>query len=64
MRSMKYPENPKKIQVIIYPNQLAWMDKISTVLNQPKRQTFLECFAVYIGEFKKNMLREDRKTNE
>jgi len=43
---------PKQIKVTIYPNQLEWMDRISETLNQPRRQTFLQCFAEYIGEFK------------
>lgn len=43
---------PKYIKVLIYPNQLEWIANISKSLNQPKRQTFLECFACYIGEFK------------
>lgn len=47
--------NPKRIKVVIYPNQLEWMDKISRALNQPRRQTFLECFAEYIGAFKEEM---------
>jgi len=47
--------NPKRIKVVIYPNQLEWMDKISQALNQPRRQTFLECFAEYIGAFKDEM---------
>jgi len=46
---------PKRIKVVIYPNQLEWMDKISQTLNQPRRQTFLECFAEYIGAFKDEM---------
>jgi len=47
--------NPKRIKIVIYPNQLEWMDKISQTLNQPRRQTFLECFAEYIGAFKDEM---------
>ena len=46
---------PKRIKVVIYPNQLTWMDRISTVMNQPRRQTFLECFAEYIGDFKEQV---------
>jgi len=47
--------NPKRIKIVIYPNQLEWMDKISQTLNQSHRQTFLECFAEYIGAFKDEM---------
>lgn len=43
---------PRQIKVTIYPNQLEWIERISEALNQPKRRTFLECFACYIGEFK------------
>jgi hypothetical protein len=43
---------PKRIKVVIYTNQLAWINRISTALNQTRRETFLECFAEYIGEFK------------
>jgi hypothetical protein len=43
---------PKRIKVVIYPNQLEWMDRIGAALNQTRRETFLECFAEYIGEFK------------
>lgn len=50
---------PRQIKVTIYPNQLGWIEKIATILNQSKRQTFLECFACYIGEFKQ-VLRERR----
>ena len=50
--------NPKQIKVTIYPNQLEWIERISQALNQPKRQTFLECFAEYIGEFKQGMKSE------
>lgn len=46
---------PKRIKVVIYPNQLKWIDKISETLRQPRRQTFLECFAEYIGSFKDEM---------
>lgn len=51
--------NPTQIRITIYQNQLDWIDKISKTLNQSKRQTFLECFACYIGEFKQS-LREHR----
>ena len=51
---------PKRIMVVIYPNQLEWMDKISETLSQSKRQTFLECFSCYIGEFKQSMQKETR----
>lgn len=50
---------PAQIKIIIYPNQLEWIERISKTLNQSKRQTFLECFACYIGEFKQ-ALREHR----
>lgn len=43
---------PRQIKVTIYPNQLEWIERISEALNQSKRQTFLECFACYIGELK------------
>lgn len=43
---------PRRIKVVIYPNQLAWMDKISTVMNQTRRETFLDCFSQFIGTFK------------
>jgi len=43
---------PKRIKVTIYPNQLAWMDKIGTVMNQTRRETFLDCFSQFIGTFK------------
>lgn len=46
---------PKQIQVTIYPNQLQWMDLISKTLNRSRRETFLECFACYIGELKKSL---------
>ena len=47
------PDNePRRIKVVIYPNQLQWMDRIGAALNQTRRETFLECFAEYIGEFK------------
>ena len=46
--------NPKQIKITIYPNQLEWIERISEALNQSKRQTFLECFAGYIGEFKQS----------
>ena len=45
-------EEPKRIKVVIYPNQLRWIDQISLLLGQTRRETFLECFAEYIGEFK------------
>ena len=43
---------PKQIKVTIYTNQLEWIERISKALDQSKRQTFLECFACFIGEFK------------
>jgi hypothetical protein len=46
---------PKRIKVVIYPNQLEWIDRISGVMNQSRRQTFLECFAEYIGAFKQDI---------
>jgi len=49
---------PKQIKVTIYPNQLEWIDRISETLNQPRRQTFLQCFAEYIGEFKRAARKE------
>jgi hypothetical protein len=54
--------NLRQINVPIYPNQLAWMERISKILSQSKRHTFLECFACYIGEFKQAM-RRDLKNN-
>jgi hypothetical protein len=48
---------PKRIKVVIYPNQLEWIDRISRVLNQPRRQTFLECLNEYIGAFKQDTMK-------
>jgi hypothetical protein len=42
---------PKRIKVVIYPNQLKWIDQISILLNQSRRQTFLSCFSQFIGTF-------------
>ena len=42
----------KRIKVVIYPNQLEWIDRISTIMRRTRRQTFLECFSGYIGAFK------------
>jgi hypothetical protein len=53
--------SPKRIKVVIYPNQLDWMDRISKILNQPRRQTFLECFNEYIGAFKEDALKSTRE---
>jgi len=47
----------KQIQITIYPNQLQWIDFISETFNRTRRQTFLECFACYIGEFKQGLRR-------
>ncbi|MDD1776836.1 MAG: hypothetical protein LUQ65_01610 [Candidatus Helarchaeota archaeon] len=52
---------PKRIKVVIYPNQLEWIDRISKALNQPRRQTFLECFNEYIGAFKQDSLRSNQR---
>ncbi len=46
---------PEQIRVTIYPNQLQWMDFISKTFNRTRRQTFLECFACYVGEFKQGI---------
>lgn len=54
---------PKQIKVTIYPNQLEWIERIAESLNQSRRQTFLECFACYIGEFKQ-AIRERSMGNE
>lgn len=51
---------PKQIKVTIYPNQEKWINTISKTLNQSKRQTYLECFACYIGDFKQSLRREVR----
>lgn len=42
----------KRIKVVIYPNQLEWIDRISTIMRKTRRETFLECFSTYIGAFK------------
>jgi len=47
-----------QVKITIYPNQLEWIERISNVLKQPRRQTFLECFASYIGEFKQILFYE------
>ena len=44
--------HPKKIRVVIYPNQLEWIDRIGKTLHQSRRQTFLQCFSQFIGGFK------------
>jgi hypothetical protein len=43
---------PKRIKVVIYPNQLEWMDQIGRIMHRSRRQIFLECFSEYIGAFK------------
>jgi hypothetical protein len=42
---------PKRIKVLIYPNQLEWIDRIGQILNQSRRQTFQQCFCQFIGAF-------------
>jgi hypothetical protein len=54
---------PKRIKVVIYPNQLEWIDKISEVMNQPRRQTFLECFSEYISGFKREFRKAEPGEN-
>jgi len=44
-------EEPKRIKVVIYPNQLRWIDQISLLLGQSRRDTFLDCFSQFIGTF-------------
>jgi hypothetical protein len=55
---------PRRIKITIYPNQLQWMDRISTVMNQPRRQTFLECFAEYIGGFKEQVRKTESRESK
>ena len=45
----------RQIQVTIYPDQLQWIDFILETFNRTRRQTFLECFACYIVEFKQGL---------
>jgi hypothetical protein len=52
---------PKQIKVTIYPNQLKWIDRIAKLLNKNRRQTFLECFSYYIGEFKQALSRNQKE---
>jgi hypothetical protein len=51
-RTKMAESEPKRIKVVIYPNQLEWMNRISKIMNQPRRQTFLDCFSQFIGTFK------------
>jgi hypothetical protein len=55
-----FRSDPKRIKIVIYPNQLEWMDRIGTIMNQSRRQTFLECFNQFIGTFQEETgLRQD-----
>jgi hypothetical protein len=43
---------PRRIKIVIYPNQLEWIDRIGKIMHRTRRQVFLECFSEYIGAFK------------
>jgi hypothetical protein len=42
---------PRRIKVLIYDNQLQWMDRIGQTLGQNRQQVFRSCVQQFIGEF-------------